>query len=121
MCSSYQVGIQQQLPHGITADIAYVGNKATHLQVLADYNQAAPCIASGTGTCGSLQSRRPVSNFAGIEIAYGAGSANYNSHAVPAGEARLEGPLPAELVHLWPYLRHFVGPPGDVLMATIHA
>jgi hypothetical protein len=75
----YQVGIQQQLPHGITADIAYVGNKATHLQVLADYNQAAPCIASGTVTCGSLQLRRPVSNFAGIEIAYGAGSANYNS------------------------------------------
>lgn len=73
---SYQVGIQQQLPHGFVADIAYVGNKATHLQVLADYNQATPCV---TGTCGSLQSRRPVAAFGGIEIAYGAGSANYNS------------------------------------------
>ncbi len=31
------------------------------------------------GVCGSLQARRPVSNFGGIEIAYGAGSANYNS------------------------------------------
>jgi len=71
----YQAGIQQQLPHGIVADLAYVGNKSTHLQVLADYNQATPCV----GTCGNLQSRRPISNFAGIEIAYGAGSANYNS------------------------------------------
>ena len=73
----YQVGIQQQLPYGIVADIAYVGNKSTHLQVLADYNQATPCVAASG--CGSLQSRRPVSNFGGIEIAYGAGSANYNS------------------------------------------
>jgi hypothetical protein len=75
----YQAGIQQQLPYGIVADIAYVGNKATHLQVLADYNQATPCVASTGVTCGNLQSRRPVSNFGGIEIAYGAGSANYNS------------------------------------------
>ncbi len=73
----YQVGIQQQLPYGVVADFAYVGNKSTHLQVLGDYNQATPCTAA-TG-CGNLQSRRPVSNFAGIEIAYGAGSANYNS------------------------------------------
>ncbi|MCU1223381.1 MAG: putative collagen-binding proteinTonB-dependent receptor family protein [Edaphobacter sp.] len=76
---SYQVGFQQQLPYGILADVAYVGNKATHLQVLADYNQAAPCVATTGVTCGSLPSRRPVSNFGGIEIAYGAGSANYNS------------------------------------------
>lgn len=75
----YQIGVQQQLPFGILADLAYVGNKSTHLQVLADYNQATPCVASSSVTCGNLQSRRPVSNFAGIEIAYGAGSANYNS------------------------------------------
>jgi len=76
---SYQLGIQRQLPYGIVADIAYVGNKATHLQTLADYNQATPCIAGPGVTCGNLQSRRPVSNFGPIEIAYGAGSANYNS------------------------------------------
>ncbi|QHS53213.1 carboxypeptidase regulatory-like domain-containing protein [Edaphobacter sp. 12200R-103] len=72
----YQIGIQRQLGHGFVADIAYVGNKSTHLQTLADYNQATPCT---TGSCGSLQSRRPIKNFAGIEIAYGIGSANYNS------------------------------------------
>ncbi|MCU1323358.1 MAG: putative collagen-binding proteinTonB-dependent receptor family protein [Acidobacteriaceae bacterium] len=73
---SYHVGIQQQLPGGIVADLAYVGNKATHLQVLADYNQGTPCALA---TCPSLQARRPVANFGSIEIAYGAGSANYNS------------------------------------------
>ncbi|HEY2040190.1 MAG TPA: carboxypeptidase regulatory-like domain-containing protein [Edaphobacter sp.] len=75
---SYQIGIQRQLPYGITADIAYVGNKATHLQVLADYNQGTPCV-SGDCTKLSLQQRRPIANFGSIEIAYGAGSANYNS------------------------------------------
>ncbi len=74
---SYQVGIQRQLPYGFVADIAYIGNKGTHLQVLADYNQATPCVAASG--CGSLQSRRPVANFGSIEIAYGAGSSNYNS------------------------------------------
>ena len=73
---SYHLSIQQQLPWGIVADLAYVGNKGTHLQTLADYNQATPCVGS---SCGNLQARRPISNFAGIEIAYGAGSSNYNA------------------------------------------
>lgn len=72
----YQIGVQRQLGHGFVADVAYVGNKSTHLQTLADYNQATPCT---TAPCGNLQSRRPVKNFGGIEIAYGIGSANYNS------------------------------------------
>ncbi|WP_260703518.1 TonB-dependent receptor [Edaphobacter flagellatus] len=73
----YQFGIQRQLPYGITADLAYVGNKSTHMQILADYNQGTPCRGAGCAT--SLQPRRPISNFAGIEVAYGGGSANYNS------------------------------------------
>ena len=76
---SYQLDVQRQLPYGVVADVAYVGNKATHLQVLADYNQATPCVPGSGVTCGNLQSRRPVSNFGGIEIAYGEGSANYNA------------------------------------------
>jgi hypothetical protein len=78
---SYQIGVQRELPWGVTADLSYVGNKATHLQVLADYNQGAPCVAGGTVDCSklSLQQRRPIAAFGSIEIAYGAGSANYNS------------------------------------------
>ncbi|MEK6398945.1 MAG: TonB-dependent receptor, partial [Terriglobus sp.] len=73
---SYFLGIQQQLGGGWLMDVSYVGNKGTHFQILADYNQATPCF---TGTCGNLASRRPVSGFGSIEIAYGGGSTNYNS------------------------------------------
>lgn len=76
---SYQLDVQHEFPHGFVADVAYVGNKATHLQILADYNQATPCVPASGVTCGKLQERRPVPNFGGIEIAYGEGSANYNS------------------------------------------
>lgn len=73
---SYHFGIQQQLPKGFMLDIAYVGNKGTHLQVLADYNQATPCV---TSTCATYQSRRPIPTFGDIEIAWGGNSSNYNS------------------------------------------
>ncbi len=80
---SYFGGIQQQLPAGIVLDIAYVGNKGTHLQVLADYNQAAACLNTAAICNGnpatSYQNRRPVPTFGDIEIAYGGGSSNYNA------------------------------------------
>jgi hypothetical protein len=78
---SYQFGIQRQLPYGIVADLAYVGNKGTHLQVLGDFNQAVPCVSGGSVDCSklSLQQRRPIANFGSIEIAFGAGSSNYNA------------------------------------------
>lgn len=74
---SYFLGVQQELGDGFLFDVAYVGNKATHLQVLADYNQGIPCLQGAA--CPNLAARRPVQGFGDIEIAYGAGSANYNS------------------------------------------
>ena len=76
---SYHVGFQQQLPWGLVADVAYVGNKGTHLQVLADYNQATPCLNAGGTGCAAYQTRRPVTTFGDIEIAYGGNSSTYNS------------------------------------------
>ena len=85
---SYFLGVQQQFGGGWLMDLSYVGNKGTHLQVLADYNQATPGALSATcsknqgGTtagCTSLLGRRPVAGFGSIEIAYGGGSTNYNS------------------------------------------
>ncbi|WP_232296277.1 TonB-dependent receptor [Terriglobus sp. TAA 43] len=73
---SYFLGVQQQLGNGWLMDLSYVGNKGTHFQVLADYNQATPCVGS---TCGNLAARRPVQGFGDIEIAWGGGSTNYNS------------------------------------------
>jgi hypothetical protein len=77
---SYNLGIERQLPGGVVLGIAYVGNKGTHLQVLADYNQATPCLVTPPVTCAtSYQNRRPVPTFGDIEIAYGGNSSSYNS------------------------------------------
>ncbi len=76
---SYFFGFQRELPWGMVMDISYVGNKGTHLQVLADYNQATPCLNAGGVGCATYQSRRPVTTFGDIEIAYGGNSSSYNS------------------------------------------
>jgi hypothetical protein len=78
---SYFFSIQHQLPGQVVADIAYVGNKGTHLQILADYNQAFNCAAALAANCPSstLAARRPVPAFGDIEIAYNEGTSNYNS------------------------------------------
>jgi hypothetical protein len=78
---SYFLDFQQQLPGQVVADIAYVGNKGTHLQILADYNQAFNCTAALATNCpgSTLAARRPVPTFGDIEIAWGGGSSNYNS------------------------------------------
>ena len=80
---SYHFGAQRQMPGGWLVDVAYVGSKSTHLQILADYNQAKPCTLATVTLCNNsgqtYQSRRPVPTFGDIEIAWGGGSANYNS------------------------------------------
>ena len=92
---SWQLSVQHQLPYQFVVDLAYVGSKGTHLMVLGDQNQASVQTASsstcaitpnsdGTATyissgCPSEQSRRPITNFAGIEVATGIGFSNYNA------------------------------------------
>src|SRR5439155_2487108 len=75
---SYFLAVQHQLPGQVVIDAAYVGSKGTHLQILADYNQAAICTAATVAGCTSLAARRPVPTFGDIEIAYGGGISNYN-------------------------------------------
>ena len=106
---SYHLTVQQQLPGQAVLDVAYVGSHSVHLMVLGDQNQAVPQAFSAncrvnapaqtgglptytTSGCASLQSRRPVHNFAGIEVATGIGSANYNSLQVKL-EKRYTGGL----------------------------
>jgi hypothetical protein len=73
---SYHFTIQRELTNNTVLDVAYVGNRGVHLMILGDYNQATP---NQPGQNLSLQSRRPIPNFAYIEIAYGAGWSNYNA------------------------------------------
>jgi hypothetical protein len=86
---SYNLGFEQEVPGGVVIGVAYVGNKGTKLQVLADYNQAAPCLVATTAACTtSYQNRRPVPTFGDIEIAYGGNSSSYNSLQVKAEKRR---------------------------------
>ncbi len=118
---SFFAGVQQQLPGQVVLDIAYVGNHGVHLMVLGDQNQAkpqaitptctinAPTVAPNlptyvTSGCASLQARRPINNFAGIEVATGIGSANYNALQVKL-EKRYSGGL--YLLNSFTYSRGF--------------
>ncbi len=77
---SYQLSVQHELPGQVVMDVAYVGSKGTHLQILADYNQAAICTAALATNCTqSLKARRPIPTFGDIEIAWGGGISNYNA------------------------------------------
>jgi hypothetical protein len=86
---SYHLTVQRQLSNNMTFEVSYVGEHGVKLQVLGDYNQAAPnavtanCNASGlagsTSSCLPLQARRPVHNFTGIEETLPDGFLAYNA------------------------------------------
>ena len=61
---------------------AYVGVSGKHLPTLADYNEAlaqpSSCLTNNS-TCLTVQQRRPLQTFAGIEIAFGAGDSIYHA------------------------------------------
>ena len=73
---SWHFTIQRELAKDWVLDVGYVGNKGTHLMDLADWNQARP---NAVGQNLSLQSRRPITNFAAIEVAYGVGFSSYHA------------------------------------------
>ncbi|MEI9974951.1 MAG: TonB-dependent receptor [Ignavibacteriota bacterium] len=67
--------IQRELPGNVLLDVAYVGNHDVGLTVLSDANQALPNLP---GQSLSLQQRRPIQTFSGIEIAFDRGFGSYN-------------------------------------------
>jgi hypothetical protein len=73
---SWHFTVQRELARDLVLDVAYVGNKGTHIMILADWNQARPN-APGENT--PLQARRPIPNFNYIEVAMGAGYSTYNA------------------------------------------
>ncbi len=74
---SWHLDVQREIAPNTVLTVSYVGEHAVHIWVLADLNQAAPCPA--TGACGSLQARRPIANFTGIEESIPDGFLSYNA------------------------------------------
>ncbi|WP_245781619.1 TonB-dependent receptor [Granulicella pectinivorans] len=82
---AWHLTLQQQISANTLLEIAYVGVEGKHLPTLADYNEATPqpttCLTN-VNTCKTVQARRALQSFAGIEIAFGAGDSIY--HALQA-------------------------------------
>ncbi|WP_419804152.1 carboxypeptidase regulatory-like domain-containing protein [Terriglobus sp.] len=91
----FSLDLQQQMPGGIVADVAYVGSHQVHLLGLVDINQAAPgaYLAAGLGTTpttgstrvinttnvGTLNQIRPYLGYGPINEALTIFDGNYNS------------------------------------------
>jgi hypothetical protein len=73
---SYYISVQHQLARNMLVDVAYVGNRADELLLLANLNQAAPNNPAGTIP---LANRRPIAGFADITYAFNGGRSRYDS------------------------------------------
>ena len=73
---SWFASVQREMWNGALLDLAYVGNRANGMLLFANYNQAAPNNAAGTL---SLQSRRPIPEFADITYSFNGGKSRYHA------------------------------------------
>ncbi|MBL8203122.1 MAG: TonB-dependent receptor [Blastocatellia bacterium] len=80
---NWQLSIQRELPGNMLLDVAYVGNHALKLLLLADYNQARPLttaeLALPAASRPSLDARRPIAGFRSISATLPAAYSNYHA------------------------------------------
>ncbi len=85
---NWQLSVQQELPWNFVLDMAYVGNKAQDLVLLADLNQARPFTAAEAALPAaqrpSLQARRPIQGFGSISAVLPEAFSNYNALQIKA-------------------------------------
>lgn len=72
---SWHLDVQREVLKNTVLTVSYIGEHGVHLWVLADLNQAAP---NAEGKSLSLQARRPITTFTGIEESIPAGFLSYN-------------------------------------------
>ncbi len=73
---SWFFSVQRELWDGALVDLAYIGNRADDMLLFANLNQATPNNSAGTL---SLQSRRPISEFADITYSFNGGKSRYHA------------------------------------------
>ncbi|MDO8681035.1 MAG: TonB-dependent receptor [Acidobacteriota bacterium] len=73
---SWFASVQREVWDGALIDLAYVGNRANGMLLFANYNQAVPNNAAGSL---SLQSRRPIPEYADITYSFNGGKSRYHS------------------------------------------
>ena len=81
---SWHLDVQREIAKNTVFTASYVGEHGVHIWVLADLNQAAPnaitatCNTTTNKGCLSLQARRPITTFTGIEESVPYGFLSYN-------------------------------------------
>lgn len=73
---SWFMSVQRELWQGALVDLAYIGNRADDMLLFANYNQARPNNSAGTL---SLQSRRPIQEYADITYSFNGGKSRYHA------------------------------------------
>ena len=76
MVQNWYASVQQQVGPHFLFDVAYVGNKASDLLLVANLNQAAVNNAAGSQ---SLASRRPIAGFGDITYVFNGGKSQYKA------------------------------------------
>ena len=86
---SWFLSLQREIARNTLLDVAYVGNRAVKLPMVADFNQARP---NGVTENATLQARRRITTFAAINAYFPGGWSNY--HGLQARfERRVSGGL----------------------------
>jgi len=75
---NWQLSVQHELTSNSYVDVAYVGNHAVKMILLADLNQARPPLP-GENAAATLQARRPIPNFGSISAVLPAAFSNYHA------------------------------------------
>lgn len=73
---NWQLSVQRELTSNMLLDVAYVGNHAIKLVLLADLNQARP---NNPGETLLVNARRPISGFRSISTVLPAAFSNYHA------------------------------------------
>jgi hypothetical protein len=73
---SWHLSLQKEIGRNMLVDVAYVGNKADDLLLLANFNQAAVNNAAGSIP---LAARRPISTFGDITYVFNGGKSRYKA------------------------------------------
>lgn len=74
---SWFFSVQRELPWNVLIDLAYVGNYATNLPAMGDYNQATPQPTHASNI--ALNLRRPIQGFGAIGWFNTGGFSDYNA------------------------------------------
>ncbi len=73
---SWFASVQRELLPNMLLDLAYVGNRADDMVLIANLNEASPNNAAGTI---ALQARRPIPEFADITYVFNGGKSRYQA------------------------------------------